>query len=124
MSYESSISLKVSKLCGDSAEKEKSFLIKAIISTYSSARNATNVEPDKLKVYEILACTHQPMLLANIFSFVHDAQLAEDIAQESLIIAYQKLTHLREPEGFGPWLRRIAGSQVLVTLRAIPGNFF
>lgn len=75
------------------------------------------MEPDKLQIYEILARQHQPMLLAYIFSFVHDAQLAEDIAQESFLIAYQKLAALRDPDGFGPWLRRIARLQILTTLR-------
>ena len=75
------------------------------------------MEPDKLQIYEILAHQHQPMLLAYIFSFVHDAQLAEDIAQETFLIAYRKLATLDSPESFGVWLRRIARLEIFNALR-------
>ena len=57
------------------------------------------------------------MLLAYIFSFVHDAQLAEDIAQETFLIAYRKLAALDSPESFGVWLRRIARLEIFNALR-------
>ena len=33
---------------------------------------------------------------------------ARDVAQETFIRAYVRLGRLREPEKFGPWLRRVA----------------
>ncbi len=42
---------------------------------------------------------------------------AEDIAQEALIRAYTHLADLRDDDGFGPWLRRIAVNLSLNVLR-------
>jgi RNA polymerase sigma-70 factor (ECF subfamily) len=37
-----------------------------------------------------------------------DPQLADDLAQETLLRAWQRLGRLREPRAFGVWLRRLA----------------
>lgn len=37
-----------------------------------------------------------------------DAQLADDLAQETFLRAWQRLERLREPRAFGVWLRRLA----------------
>jgi RNA polymerase sigma-70 factor (ECF subfamily) len=75
------------------------------------------VNSEKLHIYEILARQHEPMLLAYVMSLVADPSLAEDIAQETFLIAYRKITELRKPELFGAWLRGIARLQALSTLR-------
>src|SRR3954463_10535165 len=36
-----------------------------------------------------------------------DAQLAQDVAQESFLTAYQKIDQLRDPAAFPGWLKRI-----------------
>ena len=41
---------------------------------------------------------------------VGDWHYAEDLAQETFVRAYLHLEQLREPERFGPWLRRIAAN--------------
>lgn len=41
------------------------------------------------------------------YAILGDPQLAQDIAQEALLTAYQKLGQLREPKAFPNWLKRI-----------------
>ncbi|MGO8751217.1 MAG: RNA polymerase sigma factor [Thermoguttaceae bacterium] len=44
---------------------------------------------------------------------VKDRQQAEDVVQESLILAYQHLASLRNGSMFGPWLTRITQRQAV-----------
>ncbi|SRR6266446_2968783 len=74
-------------------------------------------EPDKLQLYEILAREHEPMLMAYILSMVSDHALAEDIAQETFLVAYRKIAGLRKEDSFPAWLRGIARLEVLSALR-------
>lgn len=57
------------------------------------------------------------MLLAYILSMVSDHKLAEDIAQQSFLIAYRKIDSLKDPEAFPAWLRGIARLEALAALR-------
>src|SRR5260221_14437188 len=57
------------------------------------------------------------MLLAYVRSLVPDRELAEDIAQDTFVIAYQKISALEKPELFGAWLRGIARREVFTALR-------
>jgi len=47
------------------------------------------------------------MAFACAYALVGDAYLAEDIAQEAFITAWQKLSQLREIEAFPGWFKRI-----------------
>lgn len=73
--------------------------------------------PDSLHIFEVLAKQHEAMLLAYILSFVSDHKLAEDIAQQSFLIAYRKISSLKTPEAFPSWLRSIARLETLSALR-------
>ena len=67
--------------------------------------------PDKshsLHIFEVLAKQHEPMLMAYLHSLVADHKLAEDIAQQALLIAYRKINTLKDPATFPAWLRGIA----------------
>jgi RNA polymerase sigma-70 factor (ECF subfamily) len=57
------------------------------------------------------------MLLAYILSLVSDRQLAEDIAQETFLIAFRKISTLKNPDSFGAWLRGIARWEAFAALR-------
>lgn len=57
------------------------------------------------------------MLLAYILSIVSDYKLAEDVAQQSFLIAYRKIDSLKDPEAFPAWLRGIARLEALAALR-------
>src|SRR6476660_3093117 len=78
-------------------------------------------DPEKLKLFEILAKEHEPMLMAYILPLVADRMLAEDIAQQCFLIAYRKISSLEKPESFPAWLRGIARLEVLSTVRKL-GN--
>src|SRR4051794_11326490 len=75
------------------------------------------MDPEKLHIYEILARQHESMLLAYVMSLVSDPQLAEDIAQDTFLIAYRKISTLRNTAAFGSWLRGIARWEVFAALR-------
>src|SRR6185437_3563711 len=73
--------------------------------------------PDSLHIFEVLAKQHEAMLLAYILSLVADHKMAEDIAQQSFLIAYRKIGSLNNPEAFPAWLRGIARLETLAALR-------
>jgi len=70
-----------------------------------------------LHIFEVLATQHEPMLLAYLASLVGDYALAEDVAQQALIIAYRKIHTLKNPAAFPSWLRGIARLEGLAALR-------
>ncbi|HEX4265529.1 MAG TPA: sigma-70 family RNA polymerase sigma factor [Verrucomicrobiae bacterium] len=74
-------------------------------------------KPDSLHIFEVLAKQHEAMLLAYIMSVVSDHKLAEDVAQQSFLIAYRKIDTLKDPEAFPAWLRGIARLEALSALR-------
>jgi RNA polymerase sigma factor (sigma-70 family) len=61
-----------------------------------------------LHIFEVLAKQHEAMLLAYVLALVSDRALAEDVCQQSFIIAYRKIGELRDPAVFPAWLRGIA----------------
>jgi RNA polymerase sigma factor (sigma-70 family) len=76
------------------------------------------VNSEKLHVFEILARQHEPMLFAYAISLIpEDRQLAEDVVQETFLIAYRKISTLQKEASFGPWLRGIARFEVYAALR-------
>jgi RNA polymerase sigma-70 factor, ECF subfamily len=67
--------------------------------------------------FDILAQEYRPMVLAYLRSLVADPNLAEDLAQETFLAAYQALPTFREDGNFGAWLRGIARNKVLMDRR-------
>jgi len=65
----------------------------------------------------MLARQNEPMLLAYVYSIVADSTLAEDIAQQTFLIAYRKIDSLRHPAAFPAWLRGIARLEAYAALR-------
>jgi RNA polymerase sigma factor (sigma-70 family) len=59
------------------------------------------------EAYSRLVASFQDMVFGCAYAVLGDFQLAEDIAQEAFITAWQKLHQLRQPEAFPGWLRRI-----------------
>ncbi|MDE3723505.1 sigma-70 family RNA polymerase sigma factor [Nocardiopsis sp. N85] len=68
--------------------------------------------------FEILLRRHQDTVYRITLRILREPGDARDAAQEALITAWRKLPTLREPAGFGAWLRRIAGRRALNVLRA------
>jgi len=76
-----------------------------------------------LHIFEVLAKQHEPMLMAYLQSLVADYKLAEDIAQQTLLIAYRKIDTLRDPAAFPAWLRGIARLEALAAMRRLRREF-
>lgn len=71
------------------------------------------------KAFEILAEQHRPMLLSYSRALVYgDGHRAEDVVQETLLTAFQRLNTFRQGENFGCWLRGIARNKALECQRA------
>jgi RNA polymerase sigma-70 factor len=74
---------------------------------------------DAKKVFEILARDHADMLWAYLGSVVRDRAAAEDLFQETLLIAWRSLDRYDQSLPFGPWLRGIAGRLILAGRRRL-----
>ncbi|SMF62331.1 sigma-70 family RNA polymerase sigma factor [Pseudobacteriovorax antillogorgiicola] len=59
------------------------------------------------KAFEALVHQYQNVALGFAFSKLGDFHLAEDVVQESFLIAYQKMRNLEEIDSFSSWLRGI-----------------
>jgi RNA polymerase sigma-70 factor (ECF subfamily) len=64
-----------------------------------------------------LVMKYQDMVFGLVYAILRDHFLAQDVTQESFIIAYDKLDTLIEPEAFPYWLRRIAKRQSINALK-------
>ena len=53
---------------------------------------------------------------------VKDSFEAEDIVQESFLTAFEKLGRLKEPEMFGPWLKKIVANNSIGSYRSKQKN--
>lgn len=71
------------------------------------------------KAFEILAEQHRPMLQTYVRALVYgDRHRAEDVVQETLLTAFQRLDSFRPGENFGSWLRGIARNKALESHRS------
>jgi RNA polymerase sigma factor (sigma-70 family) len=57
--------------------------------------------------FGLLVTRHRPLVLAVCHRALRDRELAEDVTQEAILQAMQRLDRLRRPDRFGPWLAGI-----------------
>ena len=67
---------------------------------------------------EALFEAHWPRAHRAAYLVVHDAALAEDIAQESFLAAIRNLDRFDRRRPFGPWLHRIVVNRAIDAARA------
>src|SRR5207247_11482361 len=67
---------------------------------------------------EALFRMHWPRALRAAYLVTHDAQAAEDIAQESFLAAIRALDTFDRRRPFGPWLHRIVVNRAIDWTRA------
>jgi RNA polymerase sigma-70 factor (ECF subfamily) len=67
---------------------------------------------------EALFRMHWPRALRAAYLVTHDAQAAEDIAQESFLAAIRALDRFDRRRPFGPWLHRIVVNRAIDWTRA------
>lgn len=68
-----------------------------------------------------LACAYDAYgrrLYAFCRALLRDSSTAEDVVQDTLLIAYQRAGQLRDPERFRPWLYALARNECLRQIRA------
>lgn len=65
-----------------------------------------------------LVARHQEVTFRAAYLVVRDAALAEDVAQEAFVRAYQHLASFREGEPFRPWVLRIVTNLALNEVRS------
>lgn len=60
---------------------------------------------------------YERRLLGVVFQFIHDRELARDLAQETFLRAFERLEQFDASRRFGPWLFRIGVNLTLDYLR-------
>lgn len=78
------------------------------ISRASDSGSSLSVRHD---AFAELVLRFQDMAFACAYAVLGDAYLAEDVAQDAFVVAWQKLDQLREPNAFPGWFKRIVLSQ-------------
>ncbi|MEM7475567.1 MAG: sigma-70 family RNA polymerase sigma factor [Planctomycetota bacterium] len=74
------------------------------------------------KAFEILIRQNSRMLNAYIGSVVEEQSLADDLYQETMVVAWKKLDECDLTRPFGPWLRGIASRLLLAHYRKAKSN--
>ncbi len=73
--------------------------------------------PSASDLFEILVREHFDMLIAFLRSLGVREDLVDDIAQESLMVAWRRLADFDRARPFGPWLRGIAARVAMAQRR-------
>lgn len=79
-----------------------------------------HVRDGETSVYEELVMRYRRAAMAAALRVLRDHHAAEDVVQESFVVAYQRLDSLRDGSKFGAWLIRIVGRQAVRALRKHP----
>ena len=79
---------------------------------------------DAKEVFEILVREHADMLITFIRAVVRDDDLAEDLFQETMLVAWRRLDQYDRDRPFAPWLRGIARRLILAEFRQNGRRFY
>jgi len=71
------------------------------------ASSAESTPSEKQESFREIVTRFQDLAYACAYAVLRDFWLAEDVAQQAFITAWQKLDQLRNPEAFPGWFRRI-----------------
>ena len=66
------------------------------------------VKKGDFRAFDLLVLKYQSRVIATVFKYVKEKQLAEDIAQETFIKSYKSIDSFREESSFYTWVYRIA----------------
>ena len=66
------------------------------------------VKKGDYRAFDLLVLKYQSRVMATVFKYVKEKQLAEDIAQEAFIKSYKSIESFREESSFYTWVYRIA----------------
>ncbi len=65
--------------------------------------------------FAVMIRRYQNLVYATAFQILRDTALAEDVAQEAFVTAFQSLQDLRTESSFPPWLRKIVRNLALAS---------
>ncbi len=65
--------------------------------------------------FAVIIRRYHNLVTATAFQILRDQALAEDVAQEAFVTAFQSLQDLRTESSFPPWLRKIARNLALAS---------
>jgi len=65
--------------------------------------------------FAVMIRRYQNLVYATAFQILRDTALAEDVAQEAFVTAFQSLQNLRAESSFPPWLRKITRNLALAS---------
>ncbi|MEX2141302.1 MAG: sigma-70 family RNA polymerase sigma factor [Pirellulales bacterium] len=85
----------------------------------SDAELVERVQHGDRDAYALLVRRYERLVRAAVRNVVRDRHVAEDIAQESFLAAYESLASLHQSAKFGPWLLAIARHQTARARRRI-----
>lgn len=72
---------------------------------------------DAKHIFEILMRENSDMVLSYLRTVVRDANVADDLFQETMLVAWKRLADFDRSRPFAPWLRGIAGKILLAHFR-------
>lgn len=67
--------------------------------------------------FEALVGKYQDAIYGFAFHLIGDFTEAQDVTQQAFVIAYMKLSQLRDPGKFAPWIKRIAANECALWVR-------
>lgn len=85
--------------------------MKDIHATIAKASDLDSSLSVRHEAFAELVIRFQDMAFACAYAVLGDSFLAEDIAQDAFVVAWQRLDQLREPNAFPGWFKRIVLSQ-------------
>ena len=71
---------------------------------------------------EVLIQRYLSYLYNFAFKYTHTESAAEDVVQDSLVVAWTRLARLSDPQSFGPWVSRIVFRRCLRASRRQRGR--
>src|SRR5438128_593700 len=83
----------------------------------TDANLVTRTLAGDVSAFEVLVRRYRGLAFGLAYHQLGRFEDAEDAAQEAMVEAYLKLRHLREPERFAGWLRRIVAGKAVEAAR-------
>ena len=77
----------------------------------------TEAQGGDMAAFQHLFDAYGPKILNYLFRMTGSREMAEDLAQETFILAFKKLSTLRDPRKFQSWIFRIAQNNVYQAFR-------
>jgi RNA polymerase sigma-70 factor len=81
-----------------------------------------NMKNQAKAVFEILVRANEPMLMTYLRAVTRNKSVIEDLFQETMLVAWQKLDEYDRARPFGPWLRGIAAKLVMAHFRKVKSD--